>query len=97
MNIGNTRAVYLFHSLWFPGPNCFTWTLPFHLKPPEKRVSRLAEGTPTIDFVGIGAHWKKPRWVIANGEWHPGELDPRVGFLVTNMSKPAENVIAFYN
>jgi hypothetical protein len=30
-------------------------------------------------------------------EWHPGELYPRVGFIVTNMSRPAENVVAFYN
>jgi hypothetical protein len=29
-------------------------------------------------------------------EWHPGELYPRVGFIVTNMSRPAENVVAFY-
>jgi Transposase domain (DUF772) len=27
----------------------------------------------------------------------PGELYPRVGFIVTNMSRPAENVAAFYN
>jgi hypothetical protein len=26
----------------------------------------------------------KPRWVIAKVEWHPGELYPRVGFIVTN-------------
>jgi Transposase DDE domain group 1 len=30
-------------------------------------------------------------------EWHPGELIPRVGFIVTNMSRPAERVVAFYN
>jgi hypothetical protein len=24
--------------------------------------------------------------VIAKVEWHPGELDPRVGFIVTNIS-----------
>jgi hypothetical protein len=30
-------------------------------------------------------------------EWHPGELYPRVGFIVTNMSRPSENVVAFYN
>jgi hypothetical protein len=28
---------------------------------------------------------------------HPGELYPRVGFIVTNMSRPPENVVAFYN
>ena len=28
---------------------------------------------------------------------HPGELYPRVGFIVTNMSRPAERVVMFYN
>jgi DDE family transposase len=28
---------------------------------------------------------------------HPGELYPRVGFIVTNLSRPAERVVAFYN
>ena len=28
--------------------------------------------------------------MIAKVEWHPGELYPRVGFVVTNMSRPAE-------
>jgi hypothetical protein len=31
--------------------------------------------------------WTKPRRVIAKVEWHPGELYPRVGFIVTNMSR----------
>ena len=35
--------------------------------------------------------------MIAKVEWHPGELYPRVGFIVTNMSRRAENVVAFYN
>ena len=34
---------------------------------------------------------------IPHVEWHPGELYPRVGFIVTNMSRPAERVVAFYN
>ena len=41
--------------------------------------------------------WSKPRRVVAKVEWHPGELCPRVGFIVTNMSRPAERVVAFYN
>src|SRR5262249_34636420 len=32
-----------------------------------------------------------------NPAWHPGELYPRVGFIVTYMSRPAERVVAFYN
>ena len=43
------------------------------------------------------ATWDKPRRVIAKVEWHPGELYPRAGFIVTNMSRPAEIVVAFYN
>ena len=41
--------------------------------------------------------WKKPRRVVAKVEWHPGELYPRVGFIVTNLARPAERVVAFYN
>jgi len=41
--------------------------------------------------------WKKPRRVVAKVEWHPGELYPRVGFIVTNLARSAERVVAFYN
>ncbi len=41
--------------------------------------------------------WTKPRRVIAQVEWHSGELYLRVGFIVTNLSRPAERVVAFYN
>jgi hypothetical protein len=41
--------------------------------------------------------WNKPRRVVAKVEWHPGELYPRVGFIVTNLARPAERVVAFYN
>jgi len=41
--------------------------------------------------------WKKPRRVVAKVEWHPGGLYPRVGFIVTNLARPAERIVAFYN
>ena len=41
--------------------------------------------------------WDRKRRVVAKVEWHPGELYPRVGFIVTNLSRPAERVVAFYN
>jgi hypothetical protein len=41
--------------------------------------------------------WKKPRRVVAKVEWHPGELYPRVGFIITNLVRPAERVVTFYN
>jgi hypothetical protein len=34
---------------------------------------------------------------VAKVEWHPGELYPRVGFIVTNLRRPAKKVVAFYN
>ncbi len=41
--------------------------------------------------------WSRPRRVVAKVEWHPGELYPRVGFIVTNLRRPAKKVVAFYN
>ena len=41
--------------------------------------------------------WKKPRRVVAKVEWHAAELYPRVGFIVTNLARPAERVVGFYN
>ena len=41
--------------------------------------------------------WNKPRRVVAKVEWHRGELYPRVGFIVTNLARPAERIVAFYN
>jgi len=38
-----------------------------------------------------------PRRGVAKVEWHPGELYPRVGFIITNRARPAEHVVAFYN
>jgi Transposase DDE domain group 1 len=41
--------------------------------------------------------WNKPRRVVAEVEWNPGELYPRIGFIVTRLAGPAERVVAFYN
>jgi hypothetical protein len=41
--------------------------------------------------------WNRPRHVVAKIEWHPGELYPNVGFIVTNLARSAEGVVAFYN
>jgi Transposase DDE domain group 1 len=48
-------------------------------------------------FTYQAGSWNNPRRVIAKVEWHPGELYPRVGFIVTNLSRSAERVVAFYN
>ena len=41
--------------------------------------------------------WNKPRHVVAKIEWYPGELYPRVGFIVTNLARSAEGIVVFYN
>ena len=41
--------------------------------------------------------WDRKRRVVAKVEWRPGELVPHVGFFATNLSRPAERVVAFYN
>jgi hypothetical protein len=41
--------------------------------------------------------WDRKRRVVAKVEWHPGQLYPTVGFIVTNLTRPARRVVAFYN
>jgi hypothetical protein len=50
-----------------------------------------------VSFSYQAGSWDRKRRVVAKVEWHPGELYPRVGFIVTNLSRPAERVVAFYN
>ena len=49
------------------------------------------------DFWYQAGSWDRPRRVIAKVEWHQGELFPRVGFIVTNLSAGPEGVVHFYN
>lgn len=49
------------------------------------------------DFMYQASSWDRSRRVIAKVEWHQGELFPRVGFIVTNMSAYAKGVVHFYN
>jgi hypothetical protein len=35
--------------------------------------------------------------VVAKVEWHQGELFPRLGFIVTNLSYPPKGIVRFYN
>jgi len=41
--------------------------------------------------------WRRPRRVVAKVEWHWDELLPRVGFIVTNMTRRSRKVVKFYN
>jgi hypothetical protein len=41
--------------------------------------------------------WDHPRRVVAKVEWHADELFPRVGFIVTNLTRWSSKVVEFYN
>jgi hypothetical protein len=49
------------------------------------------------DFSYQAQSWHRARRVVAKVEWHKGELFPRVGFIVTNLTRPAKRVVRFYN
>ena len=49
------------------------------------------------DFWYRAGSWGRARRVVAKVEWHRGELFPRVGFIVTNMTAGPEGVVRFYN
>ena len=48
------------------------------------------------DFCVSCRSWDRARRVVAKVEWHRGELFPRVGFIVTNMTAGPEGVVRFY-
>jgi hypothetical protein len=48
-------------------------------------------------FLYRAATWNKARRLVAKVEHHRGELFPRVGFIVTNLSLPSRAVVRLYN
>ncbi|MGA9459096.1 MAG: transposase, partial [Desulfobaccales bacterium] len=50
-----------------------------------------------VDLRYQAKSWSRPRRVVVKIEWHPGELFPRIGFVVTNSRLPASKVIKVYN
>ncbi len=55
---------------------------------------------PFVEYKGFlyqAASWNTARRVVAKVEHHAGELFPRVGFIVTNLTLPSRDVVRFYN
>jgi hypothetical protein len=48
-------------------------------------------------FFYQAASWNTARRVVAEVEFHFGELFPRVGFIVTNLAAESRAVVRFYN
>jgi len=73
----------------------------------QRRIGHLLKRRPGRPSTSVERHyanfryqaksWGKPRRVVAKVEWHPGELFPRVGFVVTTLTVPDERVFEFYN
>jgi hypothetical protein len=60
-------------------------------RPPKKPIVSCA----SFRYQANG--WTRARRVVAKVEWHQGELYPRVGFIVTNLTRPNRRVVDFYN
>jgi hypothetical protein len=85
----------------------YTIRLPANAVLREKIAHRLTRpvGRPSLtkvkrfyeDFHYQAQSWEDERRVIAKIEWHPGELFPRVGFIVTNLPMEPDWVVRFYN
>ncbi len=59
---------------------------------PSKSVRRYY-----VSFDYRAQSWDRSRRVIAKVEWHPGDLLPRFGFVVTNLNRSDRQVVSFYN
>ena len=60
--------------------------------PSQTKVKRFLE-----DFCSQAQSWDEERREIPKIEWHPGELFPRVGLIVTNLPMEPDWVVRFYN
>jgi Transposase DDE domain group 1 len=68
------------------------WLLKRPVSRPPHEVRRY-----DASFSYQAGSWTEPLRVVAKVEWHPSELYPRGGFIVTNMMRPAERGVAFDN
>jgi Transposase DDE domain group 1 len=60
-------------------------------RPPKQPIVSYAS------FHYQAAGWTRARRVVAKVEWHQGELYPRIGFIVTSLTRPNKRVVKFYN
>ena len=86
----------VFYAIRLPSNTVLQWEIAPLLirpvgRPPKRPVIRYD------DFWYRAGSWDRARRVVAKVEWHGGELFPRMGFIVTNMSAGPEGVVHFYN
>jgi hypothetical protein len=84
------------YAIRIPANESLEWEVAEILFRPPGRPSRK----PLVrykSFAYQAGSWTKPRRIVAKVEHHEGELFPRVGFIVTNLSLPSRAVVRFYN
>jgi hypothetical protein len=84
------------YAIRLPANNVLYHEIALWLKRPVGRPPKR----PLVSFLSFeyqAETWDRPRRVVAKVEWHRGEMFPRVGFLVTNLSDWAGDVVRFYN
>jgi hypothetical protein len=86
-----------FYAIRLPANNVLREKIAHRLTRPVGRPSLTNVKRFFEDFEYQAASWDKERRVIAKIEWHPGELFPRVGFVVTNLPMEPDWVMGFYN
>jgi len=64
-------------------------------RPPGRPPNRVVRRDTSFHY--RAKSWSKARRIVAKVEFHPGQLFPTIGFVVTNRSLPDERVLAFYN
>lgn len=98
------RAIYArleeagyFYAIRLPANNVLWEKIAHRLTRPVGRPSMTKVKRFFVEFEYQAASWDKEQRVIAKIEWHPGELFPRVGFIVTNLPMDPDWVVRFYN
>ena len=86
-----------FYAIRLPANTVLREKIAHRLTRPVGRPSLTKVKRFYVDFQYQAASWDKPRSVIAKVEWHPGELFPTVGFIVTNLPLDPDWVVRFYN
>ncbi len=84
------------YAIRIPSNKSLEWEIADILFRPPGRPSRK----PLVRYKSFryqAESWSRPRRIVAKVEHHQGELFPRVGFIVTNMSLPSRSVVRFYN
>lgn len=84
------------YAIRLPANDALLRDIEFMLTRPVGRPSNK----PVVWYAGFlyqAKSWTNARRVVAKVEWHSGELFPRIGFIVTNLTRPAKAVVRFYN